>query len=39
MCLWISLLSVNEARKENWIANEEDWRVVSDLKFVCDDPK
>jgi hypothetical protein len=29
MSLWVSLLSVDEAREKNWIANEEDWSVVS----------
>lgn len=29
MRLWISLLSMNEAWEKNWIANEEDRRVVS----------
>lgn len=27
--LWISLLGVNEAWEENWIPNEENWRVVT----------
>lgn len=30
MSLWVSLLGVNEAWEENWVANEEDWRVVTD---------
>jgi hypothetical protein len=28
--LWVSLLSVDEAREKNWITNEEDGRVVAD---------
>jgi hypothetical protein len=30
MCHRVSLLSVDEAREENWITNEEDWSVVAD---------
>ena len=26
---WVTFLSMNEARKQDWIAQEEDWSIIS----------